>query len=78
MALAYRKPFAVVPCCVFPSLEPYGPRRRTPTGEKVTQLQDFIVWLQGLDPDGSIKTHHLEGMPGCNTVVYKFIYASTV
>ncbi|RKP11836.1 hypothetical protein BJ684DRAFT_21590 [Piptocephalis cylindrospora] len=41
-------PWAIVPCCVFPSL---FPERRSPTdGEEVTTTERFIDYLQAKDP----------------------------
>ena len=39
----YAKPFAVVPCCVFPSLFPHRRRRN---GEKVVSYAHFLEYLQ--------------------------------
>jgi len=65
-ALAAGKPFAVVPCCVFPAL---FPDRRLKDGGGVRSLAEFVVYLQ--EKDAGIKVAVLEGVPGCNTVVYK-------
>ena len=39
----YAKPFAVVPCCVFPSLFPH---RRLRNGEKVVSYAHLLEYLQ--------------------------------
>eukprot|EP00937_MAST-01D_sp_MAST-1D-sp2_P005788 g5788.t1 len=41
-ALAHGKPFAVVPCCVFPSL---FPRRRLRSGQRVAKYGAFLAYL---------------------------------
>ena len=41
-ALAHGKSFAVVPCCVFPSL---APQRRVRSGQRVVQYPAFIQYL---------------------------------
>ena len=64
-ALAAGKPFAVVPCCVFPTLFPH---RRTTAGKLVTTHAEFVAYLCALHP--GIQTDEIEGLPGCNTVVY--------
>ena len=63
-SLRARKPFAVVPCCVYPSMFPH---RRTPSNEPVrtyTQLCEHIV---GLSPD--VRTALLD-IPGRNLVCF--------
>lgn len=42
-AIAHRRPFAVVPCCVFPADFPH---RRLPSGEHVQSLGQFIEYLR--------------------------------
>ena len=64
-ALRAGKPFAVVPCCVFPKL---FPERRTAGGKLVTTHAEFVAYLCTLHP--GIRTDEIEGLPGCNTVVY--------
>jgi len=41
-ALAHQKPFAVVPCCVFPS---QFPKRLTPEGQVVTTRAELVSYL---------------------------------
>jgi hypothetical protein len=65
-ALKVGKPFAVVPCCVFPSL---FRERRLFNGKTVRSLEQFIQYL--LEKDTGILVQVLENVPGCNTVVYK-------
>lgn len=43
LALALRVPFAVVPCCVFPSLFPH---RRTREGKPVASYDEFVEYLR--------------------------------
>lgn len=45
-ALRWQKPFAVVPCCVFPTL---FPQRRTRTGQGVVSYEGFLGYLKGKD-----------------------------
>ena len=46
-ALAHGKPFAVVPCCVFPSLFPH---RQLRTGQGVNTYSGFVRYLLEKDP----------------------------
>jgi len=46
MALAHDKVFAIVPCCVFPSLFPL---RRLGDGEQVQSYDEFLIYLMGKD-----------------------------
>lgn len=48
VALDTGKPFAIVPCCVFPTLFPH---RRMATGEHVRTLESFLVYLQSKHPN---------------------------
>ena len=76
MALAAGKPFAVVPCCVFPSLFPH---RRLPAakaeegsggggGDPVRTHEQFVRYLCA--KRAGIRTERIEGLPGRNVVVY--------
>lgn len=47
LALAMGKPFAVVPCCVYPGL---FPNRRTRTGQGVVTYHGFLLYLKAKDP----------------------------
>eukprot|EP00927_Polykrikos_kofoidii_P030698 TRINITY_DN26421_c0_g1_i1.p1 TRINITY_DN26421_c0_g1~~TRINITY_DN26421_c0_g1_i1.p1 ORF type:complete len:424 (-),score=66.52 TRINITY_DN26421_c0_g1_i1:35-1306(-) len=47
LALALRKPFAVVPCCVYSS---EFPRRRLANGSWVRTYEDLLEYLQGMSP----------------------------
>jgi len=67
-ALKYKKPFAVVPCCVFPNK---FPKRKNKEGAPVRRYHEFCQYLQELDPDIKRDTFKL---PGRNTVIYKFEY----
>lgn len=69
IALALRKPFAVVPCCVFTKLFPH---RRTPCGEEVRSYEDLICYLLNKDP--GIRKELLPYDCGRNVVLYKFHY----
>ncbi len=64
-ALAMNKPFAVVPCCVFPRL---FPNRRTAAGTEVTGYVDFLEYLVAKDP--RIELGYLP-FKGRNRVVYR-------
>jgi len=46
-ALQLNLPFAVVPCCVFPSL---FPDRKNPDGSTIISTEEFIDYLQRKDP----------------------------
>ena len=57
-ALALGKPFAVVPCCVFPEL---SPDRRKPDGGEVRAYVDFIEYLRAKDPRDTHRIPPLRG-----------------
>lgn len=63
-ALSHSKPFAVVPCCVFPR---QFPQRRQKDGGLVITTEEFIQYL--VDKDPRIRLAYLE-MEGRNKVVY--------
>ena len=65
--LKARKPFLIMPCCVFPNDNPH---RRTPAGNPVRSLEDFITFLQALDHSGEMQRATLDAIPGCNTVLH--------
>jgi hypothetical protein len=65
-ALKCGKPFAVVPCCVFPKLFPH---RTTPDKNLVMTLDQFILYLMAKHSD--IKIHVLEIVFGSYVVLYK-------
>ncbi|CAE8601683.1 unnamed protein product [Polarella glacialis] len=65
--LAAKKPFAVMPCCVFPNENPH---RLTATGKPVRSLDEFIEYLLGLDTSGQMIKEDLDSIPGCNTVLH--------
>lgn len=46
-AVQYKKPFAVVPCCVFTHL---FPERKTPSGQSVSTYEELLEYLQAMDP----------------------------
>ena len=64
-ALALGKPFAVVPCCVFPEL---FPDRRKPDGGEVRAYVDFVEYLRAKDPEIRIGYLPFEGR---SRVLYK-------
>eukprot|EP00936_MAST-01D_sp_MAST-1D-sp1_P000376 g376.t1 len=64
-ALQLGKPFAVVPCCVYPTLFPL---RRLPNGKPVVSYEDFIQYL--LAKDGSIQSQYLN-FRGRNQVLFR-------
>jgi hypothetical protein len=63
-AIQAGKPFAVVPCCVFPNL---FPDRKFSDGRTVRTLEDFIRYLSEKHSDIRVQTLDF---PGCNTVLY--------
>ena len=67
-SVAHRKPFAVIPCCVFYRLYPH---RRLKSGQPVHTREDLIEYLLEMHP--SIKKRTLP-FEGANTVVYCFEY----
>eukprot|EP00047_Mylnosiga_fluctuans_P017462 m.61549 g.61549 ORF g.61549 m.61549 type:complete len:375 (+) comp7091_c0_seq2:2390-3514(+) len=73
LALAAGKPFATVPCCVFPDLFP----REAADGSPVRSYDQFLAYLQA--KDAGIRRAVLDAMPGCNVVLYHMGagYAST-
>ena len=64
-ALKHNKPFAVLPCCVFPKSFPH---RKLKNGKKVTQYDDFCDYLT--QKDTKIKQFTLTLMGGKNKVIY--------
>ena len=64
-ALEYKKPFAIVPCCVFNRL---FPDRKTKDGKEVIQYNDFIDYL--LQKNNEIQLSYLP-FEGRNKVLYK-------
>jgi len=67
-ALEAGKPFAIVPCCVFPTLFPH---RYLPSGEQVRSLESFLIYLQNKHPD--IKRCIVPNLLSpTNTALYKF------
>ena len=65
-AIRHGKPFAVLPCCVFPTA---FPSRRLSSGESVKTYADFVSYLQEKDP----ATIELARLPfeGRNRVVFR-------
>mmetsp|Transcript_24387 Transcript_24387/g.29774 ORF Transcript_24387/g.29774 Transcript_24387/m.29774 type:complete len:444 (+) Transcript_24387:176-1507(+) len=67
IALQQKKPFAVVPCCVFTNK---FPERKTSTGKRVETLNELIDWLKLKSQSrGHIKTALLP-MGGRNKILY--------
>ena len=64
-ALELNKSFAVVPCCVFPSM---FPERLTHEGRTVTTQKEFVDYLLRKDKDINVKFLPFKGR---NAVVYK-------
>ena len=64
MALKHNKPFAVVPCCVFPSL---FPMRTIENGKQVHSYDDFLTYL--LEKDERLRRAELP-MEGRNQVIF--------
>uniref|UniRef100_A0A0G4FCJ6 Methyltransferase domain-containing protein n=1 Tax=Chromera velia CCMP2878 TaxID=1169474 RepID=A0A0G4FCJ6_9ALVE len=68
-ALALRKPFAVVPCCVFSYM---FPDRQTPNGKTVATYDEFLDYLEALG-SGMVKRAQLP-FEGRNVVLYCIEY----
>lgn len=66
LALRAGKPFAVVPCCVFPKA---SPNRRTADGARVTKHEHFCRYLGEKDPY-RIQRVDLPDLEGRATVLY--------
>jgi hypothetical protein len=66
-ALKFRIPFAVVPCCVCPTLFPE--RRNFDTGGEVRTHEEFVEYLVRKGAPGEIGVGRL-GFDGKDTVVY--------
>ena len=70
--MRHRKPFAVVPCCVFPAVFPERMLRMGPHGGTQVQVrsrEQLCQWLAAMHP--SIRVELVPGIPPpCNTVVY--------
>lgn len=64
MALALGKPFAVVPCCVFPSDNPH---RKLADGTQVVTYAQFVAYLHAKHPDIEVEFLPLQG---ANQVVF--------
>lgn len=64
-ALKYNKPFAVLPCCVFPKSFPH---RKLKNGKMVRQYDDFCDYLT--EKDDRIKQFTLTLMGGKNKLIY--------
>mmetsp|Transcript_17834 Transcript_17834/g.30425 ORF Transcript_17834/g.30425 Transcript_17834/m.30425 type:complete len:381 (-) Transcript_17834:1133-2275(-) len=64
IALRYKKPFAIVPCCVFSS---EFPERFTPDGKPVETLNDLVSWLCSKHPEIQVDYLPIEGR---NKLIY--------
>jgi len=64
LALAHGKPFAIVPCCVFPKL---FAARRLSDGGSVSTYSELVEYL--LQKDASLERTELQLLEGRNTVV---------
>mmetsp|Transcript_8242 Transcript_8242/g.10463 ORF Transcript_8242/g.10463 Transcript_8242/m.10463 type:complete len:381 (+) Transcript_8242:150-1292(+) len=64
LAILCNKPFAIIPCCVYPGL---FPNRKLISGEAVESYQDFIQYL--LEKDDRLQTTTLN-IEGKNRVIY--------
>mmetsp|Transcript_14274 Transcript_14274/g.25581 ORF Transcript_14274/g.25581 Transcript_14274/m.25581 type:complete len:485 (-) Transcript_14274:272-1726(-) len=58
LAVRHRRPFAVVPCCVFTK---EFPDRRTPEGKTVETLNEFIAWLMSHHPNMQVDFLSIDG-----------------
>ena len=71
LALAYDKPFAVVPCCVFWKRHP---NRKTPQGKAVRTWEQFCEYLLAKGDTGNEKPNRIQvatlSFPGRNVVLY--------
>ena len=63
-ALRMKKPFALIPCCVYSK---QFPRKKTPSGAQVSNYQDLVDHLRAKHPD--IRTMKMP-FEGKNTIVY--------
>ena len=58
LCLRSRKPFAVVPCCVFPQQNQH---RRLLDGTRVRSYEQFVAFLQAKDPEIRLARLPFEG-----------------
>lgn len=66
LALALGKPFAVVPCCVYPSEFP----RRALDGTAVSSYDQLLAYLVSKDASGATRVASLP-FEGRNKVIYR-------
>ena len=66
LAIRHRKPFAVVPCCVFAHENP-DRRLKSSSGEAPTSYEDFCKYL--MEKDDNITSERLN-FKGRNLVLY--------
>ena len=66
-AIAMNKPFAVIPCCVFPKQSVFRTNQQNDQDLVVT-YEDFVSYLQSKHPD--LRRHCLE-FKGRNVVIYR-------
>eukprot|EP00957_Ditylum_brightwellii_P100024 7623402-Ditylum_brightwellii.AAC.1 len=67
LALAFNKPFAIIPCCVHSKLFPH--RKCKKSGKLIRSYEDFLNYLQ--EKDSSICRATLD-FDGRNVVLYRF------
>lgn len=71
LSLAAGKPWAVIPCCVFPGLHPH---RRTRDGQLVKTHEQLCEYYLALDP--GVRRAQLD-FEGRNTVIYSLGKSAT-
>jgi hypothetical protein len=57
VAIREQKPWAIVPCCVFPSQFPH---RRKPDGGEVRSYEDYCEYILNIAPGGKVKEKVLD------------------
>ena len=57
VAIRYSKPFAIVPCCVFPT---QFPKRRLPNGQSVQTYDDFCEYIRNIVGKNANGTYKVE------------------
>ena len=62
LAIRYRKPWAVVPCCIFARL---FPNRRLKSGAQVSSHNDFLQYLQEKQKGAKVKKLDFVGKNDC-------------
>eukprot|EP00960_Hanusia_phi_P038702 753557-Hanusia_phi.AAC.3 len=67
-AIAMNKPFAVIPCCVFPKQSIFRTNQQSSDQDLVVTYEDFISYVQSKHPE--LKRHCLE-FKGRNVVIFR-------